>query len=261
MAEYRIDELARLADTTVRNVRVYQDRGLLAPPRRQGRVGIYSEAHLARLRLIGQLLRRGYTFANIGEMFQVWERGGDLSEILGFESAIGDAWTDEIADYITLGDLRELFGKGVTPRTIKRSLDLGVLERDGLRFRVPSPRLLHAGVELVRLGMSVDSVLDIAENLRDKVGHVAEHMVRLVADHIIAEHAPGTVVRSDETAEIAELIRRVRPLAQQAVDAVLAQAMADHLNDVMGEHFAQAMEHLRGEKDLQRGAGGLPGSP
>src|SRR5690625_1906613 len=186
MAEYRIDELARLAETTVRNVRVYQDRGLLSPPRREGRVGIYSEAHLARLRLIGQLLRRGYTFANIGEMFRVWERGGDLSDILGFESAIGDAWSDEIADYLTLNELQELFGKGVTPRTIKRSLELNVLERDGLRFRVPSPRLLHAGIELVRLGMSVDSVLDIAENLRDKVGGVAERMDRRVADQCLS---------------------------------------------------------------------------
>ena len=249
MAEYRIDELARLAETTVRNVRVYQDRGLLAPPRREGRVGIYSEAHLARLRLIGQLLRRGYTFANIGEMFRVWERGGDLSDILGFESAIGDAWSDEIADYLTLNDLQELFGKGVTPRTVKRSLELNVLERDGLRFRVPSPRLLHAGIELVRLGMSVDSVLDIAENLRDKVGGVAEHMVRRVADHILTEHAPGTLVESQEIAEIAELIRQVRPLAQQAVDAVLAQAMAEHLNEVLGEQFADAMEHLRATSD------------
>ena len=247
MAEYRIDELARLADTTVRNVRVYQDRGLLAPPRRQGRVGIYSEAHLARLRLIGQLLRRGYTFANIGEMFQVWERGGDLSEILGFESAVGDAWSDEIADYISLGDLRELFGKGVTPKTIKRALDLKVLERDGLRFRVPSPRLLHAGVELVKLGMTVSSVLDIAENLRDKIGHVSEHMIRLVADHIIAEHTAGTVLDAEDIAKIAELIRHVRPLAQQAVDAVLAQEMANHLTNVLGDHFAEGMETLRTE--------------
>ncbi|WP_017581933.1 MerR family transcriptional regulator [Nocardiopsis valliformis] len=247
MAEYRIDELARLADTTVRNVRVYQDRGLLAPPRRQGRVGIYSEAHLARLRLIGQLLRRGYTFANIGEMFQVWERGGDLSEVLGFESAIGDAWSDEIADYISLGDLRELFGKGVTPKTIKRALDLGVLERDGLRFRVPSPRLLHAGVELVKLGMTVGSVLDIAENLRDKIGHVSEHMIRLVSDHIIAEYTAGSVLQPEDIAKIAELIRHVRPLAQQAVDAVLAQEMANHLTNIMGDHFADGMETLRSE--------------
>ena len=31
--DYRIDELAREAGTTVRNVRAYQDRGLLPPPR------------------------------------------------------------------------------------------------------------------------------------------------------------------------------------------------------------------------------------
>ena len=32
MAEYRIDDLARAAGTTARNVRAYQERGLLPPP-------------------------------------------------------------------------------------------------------------------------------------------------------------------------------------------------------------------------------------
>jgi DNA-binding transcriptional MerR regulator len=32
VAEWSVDELARAAGTTVRNVRVYQDRGLLDPP-------------------------------------------------------------------------------------------------------------------------------------------------------------------------------------------------------------------------------------
>src|SRR5580698_2240550 len=105
MAEYRIDELARLAATTVRNVRVYQDRGLLAPPRKQGRVGIYTDAHLARLRLIGQLLKRGYTFANIAELLGAWEAGGDLAEVLDFESALGDPWSDEVPGHVTAGAL------------------------------------------------------------------------------------------------------------------------------------------------------------
>jgi DNA-binding transcriptional MerR regulator len=43
LAEYRVAEVARLAGMTVRNVRVYQDRGLLPPPRRQGRIGLYSD--------------------------------------------------------------------------------------------------------------------------------------------------------------------------------------------------------------------------
>ena len=46
--ELRIDDLAREAGTTVRNVRAYQDRGLLAPPRREGRVAWYGEGHLVR---------------------------------------------------------------------------------------------------------------------------------------------------------------------------------------------------------------------
>ena len=38
--EFTIDELARVAGTTVRNVRAYQDRALLAPPERRGRAGV-----------------------------------------------------------------------------------------------------------------------------------------------------------------------------------------------------------------------------
>ncbi len=38
--EYRIEELARLAGTTTRNIRVYRDRGLLHPPLRVGRIAL-----------------------------------------------------------------------------------------------------------------------------------------------------------------------------------------------------------------------------
>src|SRR6201992_881156 len=154
MAEYRIDELARLAGATVRNIRVYQDRGLLPPPRRDGRVGIYTDAHLARLRLIGQLLQRGYTFATIRELLSVWEHGGNIAEILDLESAVGLPWSDEVPAYVTAARLGELFGDQSTPANIARSVALGLLEPDGARYRVPSPRLLNAGAELVAAGMA-----------------------------------------------------------------------------------------------------------
>ena len=34
--EYTIDELARAAESTTRNIRAYQDRGLLPPPTKAG---------------------------------------------------------------------------------------------------------------------------------------------------------------------------------------------------------------------------------
>ncbi|MDS1272566.1 MerR family transcriptional regulator [Lipingzhangella sp. LS1_29] len=249
MAEYRIDELARLAGTTVRNVRVYQDRGLLAPPRREGRVGIYSEAHLVRLRMIGHLLQRGYTFANIAELVEAWERGGDLNDVLGLESVIGDPWTDEVPSHIDVAGLQELYGDEVTPENTARAIRLGLLEEDGDRFRVPSPRLLHAGAELVSAGMSLATVLDIAERLGRQVDTLAADLVGTVSEHILTKHAPNGMISGEDVPAAAELVRRLRPLAQQAVDAMLAKSMARHLDEVMGAHFAEVMELLRAEQD------------
>ncbi len=250
MGEYRIDELARLAETTVRNVRVYQDRGLLAPPRRAGRVGIYTDAHLARLRLIGQLLKRGYTFANIGEMLAVWERGGDLAEVLDLESAVGHPWSDEVPGHVTAEQLREAFGAEDTAETRARAVALGLLEPDGERYRVPSPRLLSAGAEMVAAGMTLPAVLDLAARLRGHVDAAAQDMAATVAGHVVAAHSRDGRLEGGEIAEVAAIVRRLRPLAQLVLDAMLAQSMSRHVQEALGDHLAQVLEHQeRGEAE------------
>ena len=244
MTEYRVDELARQAGTSVRNVRVYQDRGLLPPPRRAGRVGIYSDAHLARLRLIGQLLARGYTFATIGELLAVWERGGDIADIFALESAVGDPWTDEEAAEITPGQLREMFGE-VTEADLERAFRLGIIEPDGDGYRVPSMRLLLAGAELTGIGMPVDAVLELAERLAARVDALAADLVATVTGHVLGRYAPGGLIRGESIGEVAAIARRMRPLARMATDGLLGQAMSRHVQAAMGEHFAVVLEHMR----------------
>src|SRR4030081_3237991 len=63
--EYRIEELARAAGVAVDTIRFYQGKGLLAPPRRQGRVTWYSAPHLERLARIRSLQQRGFTLTVI----------------------------------------------------------------------------------------------------------------------------------------------------------------------------------------------------
>lgn len=239
MPDYRIDELARLAATTVRNVRVYQDRGLLAPPRRDGRVGIYTDAHLARLRLIGRLLKRGYTFATIGEMLGVWERGGNLSEILDLEAAVADPWSDEVPGYVTARQLEASFGAENTAENRARAVDLGILEPGGGRYLVPSPRLLSAGAELVAAGMPLADVLDLAERLRATVDAVAHDMAATVAGHVVAAHLRDGRLPGEGIAEVAGIVRRLRPLAQSVLDAMLAQAMSQHVQEALGDHVPE----------------------
>ena len=74
MAEYRINDLADASGVSVRNIRVYQDRGLLPAPTIRGRTGWYSDEHLVRLNLISRMLERGYTFATISELLHAARR-------------------------------------------------------------------------------------------------------------------------------------------------------------------------------------------
>ena len=242
MTDYRIDDLARHAGTTVRNVRAYQDRGLLPPPRRNGRVGIYSEIHLARLRLIGQLLDRGYTLANIAELLDAWERGRDLPTVLGLENVVSSPWSDEVPAYISFAELEELL-PGVDRRFVERAARLGLLEVEGDRLRVPSPRLLHAGAELAAAGVPIASLLDHARALRGDMERIARRFVRLVAFHALDRYLRrAEELSDDELSELGDLVRRLRPLAQMAVDAELASAMERQTLALAGDRMARLVD-------------------
>ncbi len=240
MVEYRIDDLARAGGTTVRNVRVYQDRGLLPPPRKQGRTGIYSEAHLARLRLIAQLLERGYTFAHIAEFLEAWQRGRNLTDLLGLEEVLTTPWSDEVDDYVTWEQLVELYGESeLTEDNLARTLAQELVVVDGDRFRVPSPRLLHAGSEMVKAGIPLSVVLGLSESLARDMEASAKRLVGAVADHVVV---PATQSYDASLAEIGALINRLKPLAQLAVDAHLARAMERQVRATVQEHMQAGAE-------------------
>lgn len=240
MAEYRIDDLARAAGTTVRNVRVYQDRGLLPPPRREGRAGIYSEAHLGRLRLIGQLLDRGYTFAHIAEFFEAWQSGRNLSDLLGLEEVLSAPWSDELADYVTAEQLLALFGEAeVTPDTLGTAIAQHLVEPDGDRFRVPSPRLLHAGAELVRAGIPLAAVLELSASLARDMEASAARLIGAVHEHDVLKHPALADSSPESVADLAALIDRLKPLARLAMDAHLARAMEQQVRHAIQDHVEQ----------------------
>ena len=88
LAEYRLDDLARISGVSARNIRAYRERGLLDPPRRVGRSAYYDDYHLSQLKTINQLLRRGFNSAHIAEFFARMREGADLADILGIQQAI-----------------------------------------------------------------------------------------------------------------------------------------------------------------------------
>lgn len=242
--EYSIDELARAGASTVRNVRAYQDRGLIPAPERRGRHGIYRESHLARLKLIGQLLDRGYSLGNIGELLDAWQGGRDLTQLLGLEEAITSPWSDEVPGTISLIELGRLFKNDLTPDNLRKVVELGILQPDGLRFRMPSPRIIQAASELAKIGIPLSEMLDIVRMLRGNVERVAKELVQLIEKNILNLTGPDKLPPPAEVPKIAATIWRLRPLVNMAVNAEVARAMERSANQVLGDRLAYILEHL-----------------
>jgi DNA-binding transcriptional MerR regulator len=247
--EYRIEELAAAAGTTVRNVRAYRDRGLLPPPRREGRLAFYGPPHLARLRLIAALVERGYNLANVGELLEAWHQGRDLGEMLGLESVIAGAWVDERPATVTTAALRLALAS--TPGVRREGLDalvaevvaeagsLGVAHRDpaGGDVQVDRPRLLEAGLALVQAGVPVAAVTALAHRLEHDVDRLAGAFVDVVVEHVVEPMATGA--GPDEVARLAGLVTRLRPLALRVVAAELGRALERRVHDELGEQLTR----------------------
>lgn len=246
--EFSIDELARKAGMTVRNVRAYQERGLVPPPERRGRRGIYDVSHLSRLRVIGQLLERGYSLANIDELIKTWEKGQNLSQLLGLETAITSPWSDEPAGYFTLRELMKMYRMPYRPtaiKTLKRVTELGLLERQGTRYRASSPRLIHAGAELIAMGVPLDDLLELIRNVRANMASVSEQLVQLVLPAIDRHAGEDSLPPPEDVPELADMIWRLRPLAQVTVSAELDRAMEQAANKFFGDRLAHIFQTLQ----------------
>ncbi|MFJ9341322.1 MerR family transcriptional regulator [Streptomyces sp. NPDC101733] len=228
VAEYRIEDLAHHSGATVRTIRAYQDRGLLPKPERRGRSNVYRDTHLARLRQIADLLDRGYTLASIKELLEAWDAGRGLGGVLGLVAEVHGPWTDEEAARISRADLNERFGGRPDDDAVGEACELGVLERIPGRpdeFLVPSPQELAVAAELYAAGVPLVAITGHLRELRGQVEHIASRFLEFTTEHVFARYLGHVPPTDADAAEAATMVRRLRPLAQQTVDAELARAM------------------------------------
>jgi DNA-binding transcriptional MerR regulator len=98
-----LDELARGAGTTGRNIRALQTHGLLPRPDLVGRTGFYGPEHFERLRAILRLQRSGFSLASIAVLFSAAESGMSLEQVLGLSPRAATDEADEVDDDLFSG--------------------------------------------------------------------------------------------------------------------------------------------------------------
>jgi DNA-binding transcriptional MerR regulator len=225
--EYRLDELARRADVASTTVRLYQSKGLLAPPRLEGRTGWYDDSHLSRLRLIARLQAEGYSLAGIANLLDQWEQGRSLDAVMGVEAELDALLGNVHAVVLDAGDLLARFPAGsMTPELMQRAGALGMVQpTDDGKVRVADRRFLETGSALAQLGIPPDMILDEWEALVAHTDDIAERFVALFERHL----APDDWRRgldTDEARALAATLARLQAAARQVLAAALDASVA-----------------------------------
>lgn len=239
--EMTIDELARTAGVVVSTVRLYQNRRLLPPPERRGRVGWYGPGHLRRLRFIAQLQERGFSLAAIRELLDGLDQGASLGTLLG----LGDApstWVPEPPRRMALSELAEhLPDVELDTRLAQRVASLGLVEPaaadddqaaggaqpeddDDPEVLVNNPSFLRIGRELLSLGVPADVILDEYEALRDQADTIAGRFTAVFRAHVWEPFVEGGMP-AGEIDGVVDALEQLGGLAEDVVVMALRDAI------------------------------------
>lgn len=230
--EYRIEELASLTSTTVRSLQSYRNRGLLPPPRREGRVAWYSDVHVERLRLIADLISRGYSLAAIAELFDGLGRGEHIHDLLGVEAAADRATEAEV---VTPRQVAAVIGEG--PDALTAAVEMGMFapldDADegnpaDRPYAVLLPENLRAGAALVGAGIPAEDVIAEGLRLRADAEAIADRFVGLAVDYVFERRADDGV--PDDAASLTELATELVPYAGTVISEMVQAALRARLH-------------------------------
>ncbi len=222
---FRVGELAEAAGITVRTLRFYRERRLLQPPRKEGRIAWYGEEHLARLRVIAELLERGHALGGIAELIGAGESGRDVAELIGLQDAITAPWSDETPVHLDWAELKASFGDQLTEENTAESIAQGYItvEDDGITHI--SRRLMDATIALVDEGVPLAAVLAASRTAQEHADAIAESFITLIADQLLQPLDQVDRLTPAEAARLRDQVLRIRPLARAVADTQFTLAM------------------------------------
>jgi len=231
-----IDQIAQHAGIPVSTVRLYQNKGLLPPPERRGRVGYYDAGHRDRLRLIAHLQERGFSLAAIKEAMDSWNAGRSLDHMLGVND-IAPALGREPLRLSPIEFAERFEGIGLTQTDIQRAVKIGLVQLDGNELIVSNEAFVDIGPAVARLGVPVSEILDEYEALRAAVGEIAERFRAVFEKHLWEPF----VDRGMPPDEIPSLSAEVGQLTELATSVVTTE-LHDRFASFAAEYLARAEE-------------------
>jgi DNA-binding transcriptional MerR regulator len=283
--EMRVEQLSVRSDVSVDTIRYYQSKGLLDPPRREGRVAWYGRDHVDRLARIRTLQQRGFTLATIARVVSGELDAADealIGELTGWHDGAGEpdapaASTppgsspgpagDAPDPTLTLEELAEATGVPLALLKAVEAEGLLIPQRvRGLdRYTAEDVAAARAGLLLLEWGIPLSALLDLARRHHEATEAVAREAVGMFSTHVRAplrqDHPTGGSGGPDDEPHIdrllqayAELLPAVNTLVGHHFTRTLVAVALDHI-EVEGSDAERQAIGDRADADVSRGVG------
>ena len=195
--EMRVEQLSVRSGLSVDTVRYYQSKGLLDPPRRDGRVAWYDDSHLDRLERIRTLQQRGFTLATIARLVSGDLDAADealLGELSGVNRSVDSEPGDALPhpgqgadhDRLTIEQLSTATGVPLALLKAVEAEGLLVPRRTGDQEYYDADDVVaaKAGLCLLEWGIPLSDLLDLAQRHHQATEAVAEEAVAMFSTHV-----------------------------------------------------------------------------
>lgn len=250
MAEYRLDDLARVSGVSVRNIRAYQERGLLRKPTRSGRIAVYDENHRWTLEMITFLLQKGYSVAHIADFIDGFDRNLNLADILGLRDLAEETGMEQVlrAPWNTRARRAERPAVQPRPLRIDRSSELArkllahqLAHEDGDDLFITSADVAGRVAAAKDENFYLRVLVSVAEATQEAVQKLADVTVDELRDRLVEQYGEGWIAPPDQRADLAATITDVRELGASIVGDRLNRAMESSVLRVVGQYLEGVM--------------------
>ena len=222
-----MNELASRSGVSARNIRAYRERGLLDPPRREGRSAYYEDRHLSQLRIISELLSKGFTSAHIAEFLASTRQGHDLADILGLQQAI-------------FGPPRQgaAFAVDIDPDgdEARRLVDYGLAEVVDGELTLVNPNIAEIVGSAAEQLPYLHAILRVSDGIADVLDQVATAVIRALEDSLAARFGTNYVPRPEDMVELRRMVTDYRALGRRVVADQLEVALRRSLVTAMSDY-------------------------
>jgi DNA-binding transcriptional MerR regulator len=216
-----VEQLASRVGMTVRTVRFYAGRGLIPPPRREGRNGYYGPDHLVRLELVRELQAHGFTLSAIEGYLDRIPPDATPAEVALHRTLLAP-WAPGLPESVTREELETRAGRSLADDDIELLVAVGVVEPTPTEdvFQL-APAHLAIGIAFLELGLPTEAALAARRIVTAHGRALAEEMTEVFRTQVWPHLKESTIPPEDMTA----MIERFKPLTVQALVTAYEEAV------------------------------------